>query len=238
MKLKEEKKKLKDLQEGEKDPTTGKQRQIKAGDTLIDGTLVTDGPNGNITDLIAKKVKSIETLGLKDFDDLLESNKKAAAKTYLSYLAQQSGYHTHIDRDKLGNVKDFHVDTSQKGGSHNFVRAFRNVAIAGIVGGLAGPIAGLSAISTAGYATLASVFREGLAGLASVAENGQFTVGARYSAAEAAHHANEGGKHDHEHGVYTPNKGFFKELLSIFKVKASGGGGGGGGGGHAPAAHH
>ncbi len=236
---KAEKKKLSAIKEGTKN-ANGTQKKLTSADY---GTDATDAHGNYILDNNGNRVQvskdninrlNISYLGGDGLEKLLESNKKGATRAYLAHKAEDSGYHTHIDRDAIGNVTDYHVDSS-KAGTRNWSRAILNVGSAALIGGLTGNIGALgTAIGGIGGAIgfgVAQAFRE--AG----AEAFGGRVGSSYTSAEAMHHAAEpGGKHEHEHGVYhTPGSGFLAELASIFKFKAGGGGGGGhsgGGGGH------
>ncbi len=248
--IKAKQKNLNDLQKGRQDgdkyiDKDGNEKIFQAryqnddiGKTKkADGTLVTkdDVEYKNKDGSIGRK--RTEALSAKQLTDLVEGHKKSASRAYLAYQAESSGYHTAITRDQLGNVKSYHIDTS-KAGSRNWGRAIMTVGSAALVGGLTGNIASLSTAFSAFNVSAASGFGIAAAIREAYSEAYGGRIGSSFVAGEAAHHAGvEGGKHDHEHGVYhTPGSGFLSQLAAIFKFKAGGGGGGGhgggGGGGH------
>ncbi len=228
--INKQKEKILEIEKGKRDANGDK---IKAadGDTLA---------GGKVADALDVKNEAIakESLGIKDYEKIIEDSKKGASRAFLAYEAERSGYHTKIKTDNSGTVIGHHVDTNQAGKRNDF-RTFTRIAGAFALGGLTGNIANL-ATTLSSFSGAVSAFSGQAAfgfGLASTIKEalGDFQ-GRSFVAGEAGHHtANPGGKHEHEHGVYhTPNAGFLAELASIFKFKAGGGGGGsgGGGGGH------
>jgi len=99
----------------------GKQLKYTKSDigkvTKADGTLLSErdfdrDKDGNLLDI--SRVTRTESLSLKDLENLMESNKKANAKAYLYNKAKATGYHVHGQYDKMGNVKDFHIDPTKR----------------------------------------------------------------------------------------------------------------------------
>lgn len=224
--LKDSEAKMQTIQRGQRN-ADGSQIKYTPADigtkTKADGTLVTKED-------VKRGAVMTESLSLKQMEELIESNKKANAKAYLYNKAVDTGYHVHGEFDKLGNVKDFHIDPTKRD-ARQMGRTIARTMIETIAEGGAGAILGGLVAGPFG-----ALIGGGIGGGPALLRN--VDTGYNYQGAETAHHTagshgdhgGHGGHDDHGHGH---GGGVLASLISDLTVALKGfGGGGGGGGGH------
>ncbi len=211
----------------------------KVGDTVKD-------ENGNDVVLTKANFKSemMKRMGIGDLEKAAKNVKDARFKEYLLNKTKHAGYgkddkSLHVEKDALGNLKSFHVDT--KHAVRNMSRFWEDLgknAGKGMAGGLLVGSSIAPGIGTAvgmgvgaGLGGLVSVLRE----ISEWGTGGKW--GSRFVEAESVHHSLEAKDGDKHHGApgtnYKPNiSGPIGKLQKLFAGAFSGGGGGGHGGGY------